>query len=132
MIDSRPCQEASLPSKQPNTPYSPVTTIKEDHNPLSTNIPNIRPPYFQEEYARETKNFSININSVVFEISITQAHRNNIEYYIEENVYIINIQCQTDLSTSYLRLLAQYILLFETANPILNQNKEILNLILPQ
>ena len=132
MIDSRPCQEASLPSKQPNIPYSPVTTTKEDHHPLSTNLADIRPPYLQEEHAPETKTFSITINSVLFEISITQALRNNVEYHIEENVYIINIQCQTDLSTSYLRLLAQYIHLFETANPILNQNMEILNSILPQ
>lgn len=132
MIDSRPCpaDPIVLPTnvqvKQGDKPSEKRTTFI----PYNYGSPEIEEP--KSLIPNDIHDFSYVIDAINFEMKVYDGQINSINYTVEDRIFYVEIRSVTKLVPGYLKLLANYILLFHEANPILNRNPSDIAKVLPQ
>jgi hypothetical protein len=133
MIDSRPCQDAS----QDLVPRIEVQKDLQDGGDVAKG----RLPYNDgvtsrevnvTEIRKEVSDFSCIVDSRNFKFIVHKSSYNEITYSVDGTEFQVEIRSVTNLANGYLKLLANYILLFDEANPILKMDPRDMSKLLPQ
>jgi hypothetical protein len=131
MIDSSPCVPTASTSR--GVTYS---NQKSEFNPKSDPHESTGIVYRKLSLTNDSSNippkvFNYVVNKVNFIINIEKGYTSLMTYIREDDEIRINIKTVSDIDSTGLKLICQYILLFDEVNPFLNKPMEFLSSILP-